>query len=155
MNSNNFDYFVPVYDVVPETWEEGREFLVEQLRRISNGVNARVIGFYVDEEVLAGKSFIPGALGEEGTEPQFRTVLRKVIDVSPLVAGVNPTFAHGITIDANFTLIDLWVSATDSGSFTSQAITGNDVTLDATDILINSPGAFDRAFCFIEYIQEL
>lgn len=153
MNSNNFDYFVPVYDVVPETWEEGRQFLVEQLRRISNGVNARVIGFYVDDEVLAGKSFIPGAVGAEGTEPQYRTVLRKVVNVSPLVAGAN-SFAHGITIDANFTLIDLWVAATDSGAFTSQVITGNDVTLDATDILINSPAAFDRGFAFIEYIQE-
>jgi hypothetical protein len=81
-------------------------------------------------------------------------VLRKVIDVSPLVNGAN-AFPHGIVFDINFTLIDMWVAATNSSTFTAEVITDDHVTLDATNINIISPGAFDRAYAFVEYIQEL
>ena len=151
MESQNqiLESFVPVYDVVPNEWEEAREFLVEQLKKISNAVNIREIGWFLDEELISGKQFIPG----EDTQ-EYRTILRKVIDVSPLVVGVN-TFAHGINIDANFTLIDSWVSATDSVAFTSITMAYPQVTIDATNVNINSPAAYDRAYAFIEYIQEL
>lgn len=155
-NSQELESYVPVYDTVPEEWENARPFLVEQLKKISNAVNIREIGWYLDEELLSGKAFIPGAqsLPVNSTPLQFRQILRKVIDVSPLTAGAN-VFAHGILFDARFTLIDLWVAATNSGTLVAQVITDSNVTLDATNININSPGAFDRAYCVCEYIQEL
>ncbi len=158
MNSNSqfFESYVPVYDVVPEKWEDARQFLVEHLKKISNAVNLREIGWFLDEELLSGKQFIPSNTQAliAGTAPQARTVLRIVVNCSPLVAGAN-TFAHGIIFDANFTLIDLWVAATNSMTLVAQVITDSNVTLNATFININSPGAFDRAYCVIEYIQEL
>lgn len=156
-NSQQLESYVPVYDTVPEKWEDARPFLVENLKKISNAVNIREIGFYLDEELLSGKQFIPTAemsSNLSSTSQQFRTVLRKVIDVSPLSPGAN-TFAHGIVVDSNFTLIDMWVSATDSATPIAQVITDSNVTIDATNININSPGAFDRAFAFVEYIQEV
>lgn len=149
--------FVPVYDAVPESWEEAKPFIVEQLKRISNAVNIREIGWLLDEEVLSGKAFIPGAesLNNVGTSQTFRTVLRKVVDVSPLVLGANAPVAHGITFDTNFTLIDMWVAGTNSATLTAREISGNDVVMSATNITITSPQAFDRAFCFIEYCLEL
>lgn len=149
--------FVPVYDAVPEKWDEARPFIVEQLKRISNAVNIREIGFFLDEELLSGKAFIPGAeaLNDIGTSQTFRTILRKVVDVSPLVAGANAPVAHGITFDNNFTLIDLWVSGTNSTTLTAKRITGNDVLMDATNLTITSPQSFDRAFACIEYLLEL
>lgn len=155
--SQEFESFVPVYDTVPETWEEARPFLVEHLKKISNAVNVREIGWLLDEELLSGKQFIPTASmagPSSSNSQQTRTVLRKVIDCSPLAAGAN-TFAHGITYDANFTLIDLWVAATDSIGLTSQVITDSNVTMDSININITSPSAFDRAFCMTEYIQEI
>jgi len=156
-SSQEFESYVPVYDTVPETWENARPFIVEQLKKISNAVNIREIGWYLDEELLSGKAFIPGAQipPANSTPLQFRQIFRKVIDVSPLISGANPPIPHAIVFDNRFTLIDLWVSATNSGTLVAQVITGNDVTLDATNININSPGAFDRAFCVCEYIQEL
>lgn len=153
-SSQQFESFVPVYDTVPQNWEEGRQFLVENLKKMSEAINAKEIGFYLDQELLSGKQFIPGR-NLSGTSEQFRSVLRKVIDVSPLVAGPN-VFPHGITFDANFTLIDSWVSATQS-TVPRQAITmvSPEVDMDATNININSPAAFDRAYFFCEYIQEL
>lgn len=152
----NFESFVQVYDAVPEEWKDARPFLVENLKRISNAVNVREIGWFLDEEQLAGKNFIPGATNPaNGAAPQFRSIFRKVIDTGVLAAGLK-SVAHGLTFDVNFTLIDLWVSATNSTAF--NAITMSDpqnVTMDATNINITSPGAFDRSFAFVEYILEV
>lgn len=153
-SSQNFESFVPVFDAVPADWNDARPFIVEHLKKISNAINIREIGWFLDEELLSGKAFIPGVNVPGNNPSNFRQVLRKVIDVSPLVIGLN-TKAHGITFDANFTLIDLWVCGTNSSTLTARRITGNDVIMNATNLLITSPQAFDRAFAFVEYCQEL
>lgn len=153
-DSTIFDAYLPVYDYVPEDWNDARIFLVEALKRISNVINVREIGWLLDEELLTGKAFIPGITIPGNNPGTFRSVFRKVIDVSPLVAGVNAGVNHGITFDANFTLIDIWAAGTNSGTFTARNINPNDVLMNATQIVITSPQAFDRAFVFIEYILE-
>jgi hypothetical protein len=154
LGSQDFESFIPIYDTVPATWEEGRGFLVEQLKKISTAVNRREIGWFLDQELLSGKSFIPSA-ANSGESDQYRSILRKVINVGPLVIGVNPGVAHGITFDINFTLIDIWVAGTDSATLTARDISGDSVLLNSTNIVITSPQAFNRAFCVIEYILEL
>lgn len=154
--SQEFESYVPVYDAIPEKWEDAQPFLVEMLKKVSNAINIREIGWLLDEELLSGKSFIPVAVPAGDASPQiFRSVLRKVIDCSPLAAGLNAGIAHGITFDSRFTLIDLWVAGTNSGTLTALVINGNDVVMDATYIVITSPQAFDRAFAVVEYIQEI
>ena len=106
--------FLPVYSTVPEEWEEGRQFLIEQLKKITNTVNIREIGWYLDEELLSGGQFIPAATNSQ----QYRSIYRKVIDMGAVIAGANSK-AHGLTFDKNFTLMNLYVSATDSVGFTS------------------------------------
>ena len=154
--SQEFEAYVPVYDAVPESWEDARPFITENLKKISNAVNIRQIGWYLDEELLSGMQFIPGAPTPGNNSPQqFRSVLRKVIDVGPLILGLNPGVPHDIVFDANFTLINLWVAGTNSATLTARVINGNDVIMSALTITITSPQAFDRAFAFVEYIQEL
>lgn len=154
--SQIFESFVPVYDTIPEKWEDAREFLVEHLKKISNAVNIREIGWLLDEELLAGKQFFPSLTTSTGEDPsqQFRAVLRKVIDFSPLIAGTTPK-AHGITVDANFSLIDLWGAGTDAIALTGNPINEPNITYDVTNIYITSAVPFDRCYAFIEYIQEL
>jgi hypothetical protein len=154
ITSQQFESYLPVFDSVPAKWEDARDILVEQLKLISNMINAREIGYYLDEELLTGKQFIPSAVNTTGEADTFRSVLRMVVNCSPLINGAN-TFAHNITINSSFTLIDLWVAATNTATLTSQVITGNSVTLNSMNILITSPGAFQVAFCVIEYLQEV
>lgn len=157
IDSQQFESYVPVYDTFPDKWEEAMPLLVEHLKKISNGTNIREIGWYLDEELLSGKAFFPSAV-VPGTNnaPQFRSILRKVVDTGALVAGVNPPIPHGIDFSAtsNFRLIDLWVAGTNSGTFTARVITGNDVIMNATDLLITSPQVFTMSQAVIEYIQE-
>ena len=110
-DSQQLDSFVPVYDVIPDKWEDARGMIVEQLKMLSNAVNIREIGWFLDEELISGKQFLPGIndFADGGGSQQFRTVLRKVIVFPSLSIGAN-SLPHGITIDANFTLIDMWGS---------------------------------------------
>lgn len=153
--SDVFDSYVPVYDTVPETWDDARPFLVEKLKELANAVNVREIGFFLDEELLSGKQFIPAA-NLTGTSQQFRTVLRKVIEFPGLIIGVN-TQPHGILVDANFSLIQLFASATNAVAMTGEPIPNGADTLsyDATNIIITVAAAYTRAWAVIEYIQEL
>ena len=152
--SQTFESFVPVYDTVPEKWEDAREFLVEHLKKVSNAVNLREIGWFLDEELLSGKAFIPGVNAGGNNAEQYRQVLRKTINTGALVAGAN-VVAHGVTVDANFSLVQLWVSGTNSGTLTSLTISGNSVVIVGPNLNITSPQVFDRSYAVIEYLQEL
>ncbi len=157
-DSQILESYVPVYDVVPEKWEDARPFIVEQLKKVSNAINIREIGWFLDEELLSGKAFIPGTNNEMdgGTSQQYRPILRKVIIFPGLVPGVNVQ-PHGITIDANFSLIQLFGAATNATAFTGEPIpNGADtITYNAVNIVITVAAAYTRAWAVIEYIQEL
>ncbi len=157
-DSQIFESYVPVYDVVPDKWEDARPFIVEQLKKITNAVNIREIGWFLDEELLSGKAFIPGLNNalDGGTTQQYRQILRKVIEFPGLVIGANVQ-PHGITVDANFSLIQLFGAATNATTLTGEPIpNGADtITYDVTNIIITVGAAYTRSFAIIEYIQEL
>lgn len=157
-DSQILESYVPVYDMAPATWEEGRAFLAEQLKKLSNAINIREIGYFLDEELLSGKAFIPGInnLADGGSSQTFRTILRKVIEFPGLGIGVN-TQPHGIFIDANFSLIQLFASATNAVALTGEPIpNGADkISYDATNIIITVAANYTRCWAVIEYIQEL
>lgn len=165
-SSQQLESFVPVYDAVPESWEDAREFLVEHLKKISNAVNVREIGWLLDEELLSGKSFFPGVTIPGNNPGQFRQVLRKVIDFGALPNAAAKSVAHGIVFDANFSLIHLYAGATDPVAFTafeiclaSPVLNENiKLAMDATNVIITTAinyTSYTRCYVVIEYIQEL
>jgi|SRR6188768_3959827 len=158
MNSSDsqiLESYVPVYDAIPKDWESAKPFIVEQLKKLANAVNIREIGWFLDEELLSGKAFIPGTMTGY-TSQSYRSILRKVIEFPGLTAGVN-TQPHGIVVDANFSLIQLFGAATNAVAFTGEPIpNGADtISYDATNIIITVAAAYTRAWAIIEYIQEL
>jgi|SRR5580692_4086821 hypothetical protein len=166
IDSQNLESFVPVYDVAPKTWEEGMPFIVEQLKKLANAINAREIGFFLDQELLTGKNFIPGIndASDGGSSQQFRSILRKVIDFSsPGGIAASNSKPHGITFDNNFTLMQLYGSATWPNNFAIPIpyVTASNfiqLYMDTTNVNIVTNGPFTnytRCFVVIEYIQEL
>lgn len=151
-SSQEFESYLPVYDAVPEKWEDARGFFVEQLKRIAQAVNVREIGFFIDEEVLSGKAFIPSSLNVSGTSEQFRTILRKTFLFGPIIIGVNTT-PHGVVVDANFKLIQEVASGTNIGALTGDNIPA--VGYDVNNIIVTSTKAYDACVVIFEYIQEL
>jgi len=168
MDSQNFESYVPVYDVAPENLEDLRGFIVEQLKRHANAINLREIGFFLDQELLSGKAFIPGMnnVNNGGNSQQYRTVLRKVIDFGTLPNAGTKSVPHEITFDANFTLIQMFAAATDPTNFIAFPIPydsaggGDGVALfmNATNVVITTEtnrSTYTRCFVVIEYMQEL
>lgn len=163
VTSQVFEAYVPVYDVIPEKWDDARIILVEQLKRLANGVNGREISYFLDEELLAGKFFIPGVNDNQA----FRSVLRKVIDFGALPNAGTKSVAHGITVDQNFTLTDLWADATKPTvaysaipiPYASPTLNENiKINIDATNVNITTAinySAYTTCFVTIEYLQEL
>lgn len=158
LDNTVLDSFIPVYDAVPEKWEDARPFIVEQLKMMSNAINIREIGWFLDQELISGKTFTPSSTtsNNAGTNENFRTILRKVVIFPILNVGVN-TQPHGVTVDGNFTLIQLFGAATNAGAFTGEPIpNGADtITYNATNIIITVAAGYTRAVAVMEYVQEL
>ena len=152
--SQDFESYVPVYDVIPDKWEDAQAFLVEALKKIANAINVREIGWLLDQELLSGQAFIPAT---SSNPPQYRSVFRKVIDFSPVVGGVPKAVAHGINFDSRFTLLHLYAGATNSGTLLAEPIpNGADtITMDVMFITITAAASYDRVFCTVEYILEV
>lgn len=150
MTAQIFDSYLPTYEVIPDDPQEMRDFLIERFKQIAESANVKEIGYYLDEELLTGAQFIASST----TPEQYRSIFRKVIETQPLVVGAN-SFAHGINFDARFTLIKMWTAATDSVGLTASIITDANVTIDATNININAPMAYDKAYTIVEYLLEI
>lgn len=168
LNNQNLESYVPIYDVVPEKWEDARDFIVEQLKRLAIAVNTREIGFFLDEELLTGKAFIPGLnnASNGGTSELFRQVLRKVIDFGPLPNAGTKSVPHGISFTGNFTLVFMGAYATDPIALIALPIPFADPTnvntiainMGVTNVSITTASNlsnFTRVFVICEFLQEL
>ena len=164
--SNEFDTYIPVYNDLPEEWEESRTFLVEQLREMTEGINAREVAIYIDTEQLTGGQFIKGT----ANPPQFRNIFRKVIDFGALPNTTAKTVAHGITTTANTRIISRNAWANDPGASDLTAAIpipyvnvttptdGVQLDVDNTNVTITTTTAnytnYTSTFVILEYIQE-
>lgn len=163
-DSTILNSFVSVYDTVPDKWEEAKPFFVEQLKALANTVNVRVIGYYIDVQIPAGKQFIPSSIVPPGNNPGlFREVFRIVVNLGSLVMGANIIPVTNVIFDTNFTLVDTWVAGTNTinAPFNAQVITDANVNLVSNGALppmitgtVTSPQAFNKAFLFIEYLLQ-
>jgi len=163
--SQRFESYVPVFDTMPDDWDQGKISLVEHLKKISNGVNTREIGYFLDEELLTGKQY-PSVGTVSETSEQYRSSFRMLVDFGTLPNTGTKTVAHNITVDANFTLTQLYAAATDPVAFTSlpipyaSNIAGDSISLsmDATNVIITTGSNrtnFTRCYVIIEYLQEI
>lgn len=168
--SQQFESYVPVYDVIPANWEDARQFLTEMLKRYGNGINQREMGFFIDDEVLAGKFFIPTAAMSQGKQStnsqQFRSVFRTVVNFGALPNAGLKTAPHNITFDSNFSLVNLWLAATDPVnllafglSYWANSQAGSIIlNMDSSTVRVTTTSnysTYTRCFIVIEYIQEV
>lgn len=163
--SSQFDISTPVYNVVPEEWENARAFLTERLKAISNAIDIREVGLFIDEEILSGQQFIPSSTPVQGNSQQFRSIFRKVIDFGSLPNAGTKSVAHGVTVDANFILTNLYLAATDpiglvGFSLQYYSIAAGDIKLsyDSTNVIVTTASnysAYSTSFVIMEYVQQL
>lgn len=163
-SSQLFESYVPVYDAVPEKWEDARPFLVEMFKKISNAVNIREIGWFLDEELLSGKQFVPSGSTPTGADPNqlYRSILRKVINFGALPNTTTKSVPHGISFTNQFTLIQLYGAATQPSTLaipiSDLAPYGTTISIDPININITTTtnlNAFTVTWITLEYLQEV
>ena len=159
-DSTFFDSYLPVFDSLPDDWEDAKPALLEFLRKISETVNVREIGWFLDEELLSGKQFIPSNAYDttQGIPAQFRSIFRKVIEFpAGLTSGPANSQPHGIIVDAAFKLISMFGAATNANTLTGEPLPNGPDTIsyDATNVYVTVASNYTYGVVTMEYIQEL
>jgi hypothetical protein len=163
LTQQDLEAFLPAYGSIPEKWDDARAFLSEQIKRISQAVNVREIGWMLDQQSYNGQQFIPLASSTSGV---YRSVFRIVVDCGSLPNATTKSVAHGLTVNENFTLIHLYAAATKASSafaslpipYSSPTLNENiKINLDDTNINITTAidySDYTRTFTTIEYLLE-
>lgn len=168
LTSQDLETYLPPYGTVPANWEDAQPQLSEIIKRITQAINIRTIGFYLDQQLLTGDQFIPASYSStSSTNVNYRSVFRKVVDIGTLPNAGTTSTAHGITVDANFTLVDLWGAATKPTAtfaaiplpYSSPTLNQNiKLNIDTTNINVTTAidySSYTRAFVTVEYLLEV
>ena len=167
------DVFLTVYESIPDEWTDAQQFITEQLREITTGVNERDIGLYYEDTTPNGQKWQPGdtALTSTETPAEPRTVFRKVVDLGTLNDFSTTTpqnVAHGITTSANTCITRLYGAASRPGASSLTLgiplpfldVAGSDsvaLSIDATNIILDGTtdmSAYTCAWAVVEWIDE-
>lgn len=164
-SSQQYESYLPQSHTIPEDWENGRAYFVEHFKKIVNNLNVKEIGYYLDEEVLTGKQFIPSSTTNYDTSTPFRNVFRMVVNFGQLPNNTTKSVAHNITVNSNFTLVSIYGGATNPSNFNclplpfvSAGASGQiELYMDATNINITTTSdrtAWTTCFIVCEYLLE-
>lgn len=164
LTQQELESFLPAYGIIPDKWEDAKPFLSEQIKRITQAVNVREIGWMLNQQAYNGQQFIPSSTA---TVPGvYRSIFRIVVDCGALPNSGTKTIAHGLTVDNNFTLIHLYGAATKTSvafasiplPFSSPTLNESiKVSLDATNVIITTAmnySAYNQTYLTIEYLLE-
>lgn len=165
----NVDSFLPETFIIPEDRKELRIKLYQYLNDISTAVNSKDSGYYVTEETITGKQFVPTFNSGQNTNAQYRDVFRKIVDFGALPNTTTKTVAHGITTTEDYSIVKFYAVATDPAASTLQTAIpipyvnvttpadGVELSMDATNVSITTTTAnytaYIRCFVTIEYIK--
>ena len=156
--------------------QEFRDFLVrlyQTTNNIAQMVNIKTSGFYVETEFVNGELYFPNkALSSlTGQTPEYRQVLRKVVDFGALPSGA-PAFkdvAHGITFvnTGKVAFTRIYATATDPTTpkaipipySSAAAVASNlEIYVDTTNVRITTGGtdysAYTTCHVVLEYIKQ-
>jgi hypothetical protein len=135
--------------------------LVQNINDMNVTLNAKVSGYYLNDEFLTGKLFPPanGGVNQLDLIPGYG----KLIVFGPVALGVNPPHAHGLAITNTWQFIVINGAAFDSGTligypvtFAGAANNNIEVSIDGTNLYINnnSGQTFTSCNIVLEYIKN-
>jgi len=142
--------------------DDFRELLVrlyQNLGNMSTSLNGKISGFYPLQEFLTSALYFNPASSDPLKQ---RNEFLTTVNIGALAAGAT-TVAHGITIDTNWKLVQIYGAATKtSGTYYplpyASAGGANNISLsmNATNILItnNSGVTFDSSIVVIKYVKN-
>jgi hypothetical protein len=130
--------------VIPSDPEQMSVRLRQYLNDLSASINTRDIGIYVSQETICGQLWVPSISNSAFSNVVYRQVIRKVVATGTLATGAN-TIAHNITVTANTHFTRIYGVIENAGTlYVPVPNNATTVTVDATNININIPGAYNN-----------
>lgn len=136
----------------PEDEEEKEYFILERFNQITDVANAKSIGIHIPAEVYNGEVWNYGTPQEK---PRYG--FRTIIYVPSLPNVAIGTYPHNISgINENFAITDLYVAASDRTNFMYRLITGDNVTMDQTNVYVTPTfnAVTYQGYIVIEYLRN-
>ncbi len=145
--SQDFNQQIPVFDALPDSWEESKVALVERLRNMTNAINIRPVGWYVDTEIVTGKKYIPSS-----GNVVYREISRFTKELGALPNATTKNVAHGLSnVNSNFLLTAMWGSASSNSPLSfvslphvSVSDAGVEISMDATNFVIKTTSDYSN-----------
>lgn len=148
---------LPISLEIPKEPKEMREFLQEQIKRISSVVNTKGGALYIPVEQASFQKYFTSR-----DSNVFRDGYRMVVDFGPLPASGDKRVPHNIKFNKNFALTDLYAAATDPVNLSYIIIpyvASNPIKieLDAHDVIISvtsDRSSYTICYVVIEYLKQ-
>jgi len=159
-NPNNL---LPQTYIIPEDPSEKDLKIRQYFNDLATATNSKDSGIYDAVETVTGQQFLPVFSTSTGSNANYRSVLRKVIDFGLLPNTSTKTVAHGISFQNSFSATRIYGAATDPGNtwiplpYVSNTLANNiELFINATNVVITT-GAnrsnFTRTYVIVEYIK--
>jgi hypothetical protein len=161
--ASGFNNFVPNDLIIPSNAEEMNLVLTDYFRYLINALNTREVAIFDEQEILTGQVWFNSS---DRQKPRYG--FRKVIDVGGLndFTTTSPqNTAHGISINANFVLTNIYGTATDPNTnfiplpYVDMSGAGANIQLsmDSTNVILDSNAdysAYTTAYVVLEYLKN-
>lgn len=139
----NPNSFLPEDYVIPVEVDQRLVRLRQYFNDLSSAVNARDIGVYVETETICGQTWTPTISATSSSNVTQRQVIRKVVPTGVLATGAN-AIAHGINVTSTTHFTRIYGVIENAGAlYVPVPNNATTVTVDATNININVPGAYN------------
>jgi len=165
-----YDLNIEQVDVNSAEFKELILRLYQNTNNIINVLNVKDTGLYQLSEFVNGQLFFanPALSSTTAQYPEDRQVIRKVLNVGPLlIVGAN-TFAHGITCTTRTTFTRIYGVANKTTvpfsylplPYVSTVAIGEQIsiTVDATNVIINTGttnrSAYNICYIVLEFLQS-
>lgn len=151
--SNTLQSYIAPNIVFPEQLPELLVKLTEVYKNIADAVNIRELAQYQNIEVVTGQQFFSANI------QSYRQTLRKVTNFGALPNTATKSVAHGLTVDARFTITRLYGAASDTTGFTYIPVPSAqaDLTMDATNFNITTTANltnYNVCYVIVEYLRN-
>lgn len=171
---NDFGLFIPtttIFDVgrieeIEVGSDEFKELLVRLYQTVNNialATNVKTTGYYLNQEFVTGELYFSA----DNDFNKLRPVYGMTVDFGALPAAGTKSVAHGISVTNTYSWVQIYATATNSGTLvglpipyvSASAIANNlEINADGTNVNITTGGtnysSYTKTLVVLKYIKE-
>lgn len=131
--------------------------LTQSINTLSTSLNSKTSGYHATSEFVSGKLYYPTdeSGSEQNLKPRWRQGIIKAVNFGALPNSTTKSVPHGIEVNSNFVLMDMFGGASDKVNKDYVPISGLNASMDATNVNITTASnlsSYTDTSVFIEFV---